>query len=97
VLFNGTGRKLVGTLVGTSTIDSFRVGWDGRLTAAPRSPFSAQGLGPFGSEFRPTDPDQLFVSNAHNTAADSGTASAFRDSASAVHRRCRRRRRPAEP
>jgi 6-phosphogluconolactonase len=82
VLFNGTGRKLVGTLVGTSTIDSFTVGWDGRLTAAPGSPFSAQGLGPFGSEFRPTDPDQLFVSNAHNTATDSGTVSAFRDSSS---------------
>jgi 6-phosphogluconolactonase len=81
VLFNGTGRKLVGTLVGTSMIDSFTVGWDGRLTAAPGSPFSAQGLGPFGSEFRPTDPGQLFVSNAHNTAADSGTVSAFRDSA----------------
>ena len=52
----------------------------GRLTAAPGSPFKAEGLGPFGSEFRPTDPDQLFVSNAHNTAADSGTISAFTDS-----------------
>ncbi|HEY6311227.1 MAG TPA: beta-propeller fold lactonase family protein [Streptosporangiaceae bacterium] len=80
VLFNGTGTKLVGTEVGTSTIDSFTVGFDGRLTAAPGSPFPAQGLGPFGSEFRPTDPDQLFVSNAHNTAPDSGTISAFRDS-----------------
>jgi 6-phosphogluconolactonase len=80
VLFNGTGTKLVGTEVGTSLIDSFTVGSDGRLTAAPRSPFKAQGLGPFGSEFRPTDPDQLFVSNAHNTATDSGTISAFRDS-----------------
>ena len=28
----------------------------GRLTAAPRSPFPAQGLGPFGSEFRPGQP-----------------------------------------
>jgi 6-phosphogluconolactonase len=82
VLFNGTGRKLVGTRVGTSMIDSFTVGRDGRLTAAPGSPFNAQGLGPFGSEFRPTDPDQLFVSNAHNTATDSGTISAFRDSGS---------------
>jgi 6-phosphogluconolactonase len=82
VLFNGTGRKLVGTRVGTSMIDSFTVGWDGRLTAAPGSPFAAQGLGPFGSEFRPTNPNQLFVSNAHNTATDSGTISAFRDSAS---------------
>jgi len=79
VLFNGTGTKLVGTEVGPSRIDSFTVGPDGRLTAAPGSPFPAQGLGPFGSEFRPTNPDQLFVSNAHNTAPNSGTVSAFRD------------------
>jgi len=80
VLFNGTGTKLAGTEVGTSQIDSFTVGFGGRLTAAPGSPFKAEGLGPFGSEFRPTDPRQLFVSNAHNTAADSGTISAFTDS-----------------
>jgi 6-phosphogluconolactonase len=53
VLFNGDGRLLAGTRVGTSLIDSFAVGHDGRLTAAPGSPFPAQGLGPFGSEFRP--------------------------------------------
>jgi hypothetical protein len=80
VLFNGTGTKLAGTEVGTSVIDSFTVGSGGRLTAAPGSPFKAEGLGPFGSEFRPTDPAQLFVSNAHNTATDSGTISAFTDS-----------------
>jgi 6-phosphogluconolactonase len=79
VLFNDTGTKLVGTEVGPSLIDSFTVGFGGRLTAAPGSPFPAQGLGPFGSEFRPTNPNQLFVSNAHNTAPDSGTVSAFRD------------------
>jgi len=76
VLFNSTGTSLVGTRVGTSQIDSFRVGFNGRLIAAPGSPFAAQGVGPFGSEFRPTDPDQLFVSNAHNAAGD-GTVSAF--------------------
>jgi 6-phosphogluconolactonase len=81
VLFNGDGTKLAGTRVGTSLIDSFTVGSGGRLTAAPRSPFPAQGLGPFGSEFRPTNPHQLFVSNAHNAGAGSGTVSAFRDSA----------------
>jgi 6-phosphogluconolactonase len=81
VLFNGDGTKLAGTRVGTSKIDSFTVGPGGLLTAAPGSPFPAQGKGPFGSQFRPTDPDQLFVSNAHNTATDSGTVSAFRDSA----------------
>jgi 6-phosphogluconolactonase len=80
VLFNGAGSKLAGTRVGTSLIDSFIVGGDGRLTAAPGSPFPAQGLGPFGSEFRPTNPHQLFVSNAHN-GVGTGTISAFRDSA----------------
>ena len=80
VLFNGTGRRLAGTEVGTSVIDSFTVGSGGRLTAAPGSPFPAEGAGPFGSEFRPTDPGQLFVSNAHNTAMNSGTVSAFTDS-----------------
>ena len=80
MLFNGDGTKLVGTRIGTSLIDSFTVGFDGRLTAAPGSPFTAQGLGPFGSEFRPTNPDQLFVSNAHNVGPGTGTISAFSDS-----------------
>jgi hypothetical protein len=79
VLFNSTGTKLIGTRVGTSQIDSFTVGLNGLLTAAPGSPFTAQGLGPFGSQFRPTNPDQLFVSNAHN-GAGLGTVSAFADS-----------------
>jgi hypothetical protein len=81
VLFNGDGTRLAGTRVGTSQIDSFTVGPGGLLTAAPGSPFPAQGLGPFGSEFRPANPDQLFVSNAHNAGAGSGTVSAFSDSA----------------
>ena len=79
VLFNPTGGKLAGTRIGTSQIDSFTV-HHGRLSAAPGSPFPAQGLGPFGSEFRPTNPGQLFVSNAHD-GAGAGTVSAFRDSA----------------
>jgi 6-phosphogluconolactonase len=77
ILFNGDGTNLVGTRVNTSQIDSFNVGWNGRLTAAPGSPFTAQGPGPFGSEFRPTNPNQLFVSNAHG-GANNGTVSAFR-------------------
>jgi 6-phosphogluconolactonase (cycloisomerase 2 family) len=77
VLFNATGTHLAGTRVGTSQIDSFSVGDDGRLTAAPSSPFPAQGPGPFGSEFRPTNPSQLFVSNAHGGTGN-GTVSAFR-------------------
>jgi 6-phosphogluconolactonase (cycloisomerase 2 family) len=80
VLFNQNGTKLVGTEVGPSVIDSFTVGRNGLLTAAPDSPLAAQGLGPFGSEFRPTNPNQLFVSNAHNGTAGSGTVSAFNDS-----------------
>ena len=76
VLFNSTGTNLVGTRVGSSEIDSFSVGSDGRLTAAPGSPFAAQGFGPFGSEFRPTNPSQLFVSNAHNDPG-LGTVSAY--------------------
>ena len=83
LLFNSTGTRLIGTRVGTSQIDSFAVGWSGRLTAAPGSPFTAQGLGPFGSEFRPTNPSQLFVSNAHN-GTGLGTVSAFTDSRAGV-------------
>ncbi len=76
VLLNATGQKLVVTLVDTSTIASFDVGPGGRLRAAPGSPFAAQGVGPFGSEFRPTNPSQLFVTNAHN-GTGLGTVSAF--------------------
>ena len=77
VLFNGDGTKLVGTRIATSEIDSFTVGRNGLLTSAIGSPFSAQGFDPaqgygqLGSEFSPTKPDQLFVSDAH-TAAGSG-------------------------
>jgi hypothetical protein len=81
VLFNGDGTRLVGTRVGTSEIDSFTIDSAGRPVAAPGSPFPAQGLGPFGSEFRPTDPEQLFVSNAHNVGGGTGTVSVFRDGA----------------
>jgi 6-phosphogluconolactonase len=76
VLFNSTGTNLVGVRVASSLIDSFSVGSNGRLTAAAGSPFAAQGPGPFGSSFRPTNPGQLFVSNAHG-GADNGTVSAF--------------------
>jgi 6-phosphogluconolactonase (cycloisomerase 2 family) len=76
VLFNGDGTRLVGLRVNTSLIDSFAVGVSGLLTAAPGSPFAAQGAGPFGSEFSPTNVSQLFVSNAHGGAGN-GTVSAF--------------------
>jgi len=80
VLFNADGTHLVGTRIGPpagpSFIDSFVVGSDGRLTPAPGSPFPAQAVGPFGSEFRPTNPTQLFVSNAH-AGPDHGSISAY--------------------
>lgn len=77
VLFNPTGTHLIGTRVGSSLIDSFDVVRDGRLHPAAGSPFAAQGPGPFGSEFRPTNPAQLYVSNAHGNPGD-GSVSAFR-------------------
>ena len=77
VLFNGDGTRVAGTRISTSLIDSFTVGDDGRLSPAPGSPYDAQaftpaqGYGQFGSEFSPTDPNELFVSDAH-TAAGGG-------------------------
>jgi 6-phosphogluconolactonase len=82
VLFNATGNRLVGTRDIPSLIDSFRVR-DGLLAAAPGSPFPAQSLGPIGSEFRPTNPSQLYVSNAH-AGAGNGTVSAFHVSRNGV-------------
>jgi 6-phosphogluconolactonase (cycloisomerase 2 family) len=80
VLFSGDGKTLAGTRVGPATgpsfIDTFLVGHDGRLTRAPDSPIPAQKIGPFGSEFRPTNPRQLFVSNAHDGGGN-GSVSAY--------------------
>lgn len=76
VLFNSTGTHLIGARVNTSQIDSFVVDSDGHLMAAPGSPFPGQGLGQLGSAFRPTNPSQLFVSNAHN-GPGLGTVSAY--------------------
>ena len=84
IVLNNNGTKLVGAVIGATTpgsslLNSYRVNWDGTLTAAPGSPFVAQGLGAFGSEFSPINPDQVFVSNPHN-GAGLGTVSAFKDS-----------------
>lgn len=76
VLFNATGDRLVGTRDNPSLIDSFAVAANGRLVPAAGSPFAAQSLGPIGAEFRPTNPSQLFVSNAH-AGAGLGSVSAF--------------------
>jgi 6-phosphogluconolactonase len=81
ILFNGTGRNLIGIEVGTTDpstflIDSFVVGSDGRLTPAAGSPYPAEAPGPFGSEFSPTSPHHLYVSNAHGGTGN-GSVSAF--------------------
>jgi 6-phosphogluconolactonase len=89
VLFNRDGNRLVGARIASSQIDSFTVGHDGRLTTAPGSPYDAQafspaqGYGQLGSEFSPTDPDQLFVSDAHVAAGGPapGLVSSFTDAA----------------
>jgi 6-phosphogluconolactonase len=79
VFFNATGNRLVGTRGTASMIDSFAVLRDGRLLAAAGSPYAGQGLGEIGSEFNPSKPWQLFVSNAHD-GTGLGTVSAYRDS-----------------
>ena len=84
IVLNNDGTKLVGSVIGGTTpgsslINSFRVNRNGTLTAASGPPFVAQGLGAFGSEFSPINPDQVFVSNPHN-GAGLGTVSAFQDS-----------------
>ena len=90
VLFNGDGTRVAGTRIATSLIDSFTVGGDGRLSPAPGSPYDAQafspaqGYGQLGSEFSPTDPNALFVSDAHvasGGAAFPGLVSSFTDAA----------------
>jgi 6-phosphogluconolactonase (cycloisomerase 2 family) len=80
VLISPDGTRLVGIRVGPnagpSYLDGFAIGRDGRLNAAVGSPFAAQRIGPFGSAFSPTDPDLLFVSNAHDGAGN-GSVSVY--------------------
>jgi len=89
VFFNATGTNLVGTQAspddGPSFIDSFAVGGDDRLIPAPGSPFPAQATGPFGGAFRPTNPEQLYVVNAH-AGPNQRSASAYEvDSDGSLH------------
>src|SRR5262245_39063281 len=62
ILISPDGERLVATRVGPSTgpsfVDGFGIGADGRLTAAPGSPYAAQRIGPFGSAFSPTHGSQ---------------------------------------
>jgi 6-phosphogluconolactonase len=88
ILFNRDGKKAAGTRIATSEIDSFTVSRGGRLVPAAGSPFDAQafspaqGWGQLGSEFSPTQPNQLFVSDAHTAAGGAafpGLVSSFID------------------
>ena len=88
VLFSGDGTRVAGTRIASSQIDSFTVGHDGRLIPAAGSPYDAhafsppQGYGQLGSEFSPTSPDELFVSDAHTAAGGAafpGLVSSFID------------------
>jgi 6-phosphogluconolactonase (cycloisomerase 2 family) len=88
ILFNGNGRKAAGTRIATSEIDSFTVSHQGLLIPAAGSPYlaqafsPAQGWGQLGSEFSPTQPNQLFVSDAHTAAGGAafpGLVSSFID------------------
>ena len=74
VLINRSGTNLVGTEVTSGLIDSFSLNWGGALSADAQVP--SQAAGPFGSAFRPTDPNQLYVSNAHGGTL-AGSVSAF--------------------
>jgi 6-phosphogluconolactonase (cycloisomerase 2 family) len=88
ILFNRDGNRVAGTRIATSFIDSFTVGYGGRLVPASGSPYDAQafspaqGWGQLGSEFSPTHPNQLFVSDAHTAlggGAFPGLVSSFID------------------
>ncbi len=80
VVINSTGTNLVVPDVALSVIYSYSISHHGLLTAASSSPVPAEGPGPFGSDFSPVHPSQLFVSNAHGGTAN-GTVSAYNVSA----------------
>lgn len=73
--FSPDGRFLIGTELGTSRINVFRVRRDRRgrlstpvLAAVPGSPFASIGKQPFGFRFHPVNPTQLFISNVETLA-----------------------------
>jgi hypothetical protein len=96
VFFSPDGSKLVGTRVSASLIDSFTVCADGLLTAAPGSPFAAQGVGPFGSEFRPTNPEHP-TSPTHSAEKTQAQSVPSPITPMAASPSCRTRRRPVRP
>jgi len=76
VLFDATGRHLVGTRVNTSLIDSFGADTTARILPKGAVSFVSQDVGSFGSAFPPNGAPQHFAPNAHNGGTN-GTVSAF--------------------
>ena len=74
IAFSPDGARLIGTRKGTTQIDSFLVDRDGRLHAAPGSPFAATA-GTFAGAFRPTAANQLFVANTQGGGNPAGPSS----------------------
>jgi hypothetical protein len=75
ILFSSDGSVAAGTrtggtptdpTLGPSEIDSFTVSDAGLLEPAPGSPFASERIGPIGAEFGISNPDVLFVTNAHD-------------------------------
>jgi hypothetical protein len=95
VVVSPNGQNVAVTLVASSQIASFSVTRRNGLLPAAGSPFAAQALGPFGSEFRPASPywqrgrfgqnvpSQLYVTNAHG-GEGAGSVSAFNVSSSGL-------------
>jgi len=81
VLFNTDGRKLVVTLAASSEIASYDVRSQ-HLFAAPGSPYSGQGLGQIGAEFRPPTRNSC-LSPTPTTALVSGRSLHLRTTTSA--------------
>jgi 6-phosphogluconolactonase len=76
VLFDPTGRRLVGARDDTSMLDSFRVRPSGRIRPAHGSPTPTPVAGPIGSVFSPVHANQLFVTLAHG-GPGTGTVAAY--------------------
>ncbi len=76
VVINSTATNLIVPDVAQSVIYSYSISSGGLLTEAPSSPFTAAVAGPFGSVFNPTNPSQVFVSEAHGGTA-AGVVAAY--------------------
>ncbi|WP_148615115.1 lactonase family protein [Nocardioides rubriscoriae] len=75
VLFDPSGKRLIGTRDDTSQLDSFKVHGDGRIAPVQVGTPTAVA-GPIGAQFSPTHADQLFVTLAHG-GPGTGTVAAY--------------------